>query len=208
MTIMIEKNKYELLFSEKMYEEIRVDVIEEYIKLLSRKNNLTINLKELDNEDRDNSFNSLLWLSLKNNKLSKEDIFNIYNLDRNMYSDSLNDKRENIYKLIDLFNIIEKEEEKGINNIIDLKNIIRESPEIAIEIIQQCIYIPKIKKILNRRNFSLKYDFEYYLILLKKIYPELSDYCIMISGLVSEDDTLKDYIDRLMKYYKVLEEYE
>lgn len=204
---MIEKNKYELLFSEKMYEEIRIDIIEEYIKLLCRKNNLTINLEELDDEDRDNSFNSLLWLSLKNNKVSKEYIFDIYNLDRNMFDYFLKDKRENVYKLIDLFNIIEKEEEKDINNVIELKNIIRESQEIAIEIIQQCIYIPKIKKILNKENISLKYDFEYYLILLKKYDPELSDYCTMISGLVSEDDTLKDYLDRLIKYYKVLEEY-
>lgn len=64
------------------------------------------------------------------------------------------------------------------------------------------------KKILNNENIPLKYDYEYYLILLKKYDSDLSDYCTMISGLVSEDDTLKDYLDRLMKYYKVLEEYE
>ncbi len=205
---MIEKNKYDLLFSEKMYEEIRIDIIEQYIKLLCQKNNLIVDLKEMDDEDRDNTFNSLLWLSLKNNRVSKEYIFKIYDLDRNMYAHFLKDKRENVYKLIDIFNVIENEECYNIKNNIDLKKIIEESQEIAIEIIQQCIYIPKIKKILNNENIPLKYDYEYYLILLKKYDSDLSDYCTMISGLVSEDDTLKDYLDRLMKYYKVLEEYE
>lgn len=143
---MIEKNKYDLLFSEKMYEEIRIDIIEQYIKLLCQKNNLIVDLKEMDDEDRDNTFNSLLWLSLKNNRVSKEYIFKIYDLDRNMYAHFLKDKRENVYKLIDIFNVIENEECYNIKNNIDLKKIIEESQEIAIEIIQQCIYIPKIKK--------------------------------------------------------------
>lgn len=205
--IMIEKNKYELLFSEKMYEEIRTDLIEEYIELLCKKNDIVIDLENMDDEDRDNTFNSLLWLSFKNNKVSKEHIFSIYTLDRNIFAPYIKDKRENVYKLIELFNVVENENSSNINNSINLKSIIDESEEIAIEIIQQCIYIPKIKEIINNYDVPLKYDFEYYLILLKKYDLDLCDYCTMIGGLISEDDTQKEYLDRLMKYYKVLEEY-